>query len=100
MTESRSRAELFLDQHPALRAAQGRSEVWPRIKEEAVIELGGTEAYIIAGDTLGGEAELFLDRVARGASAPGADVLSRALFLELSPELQAAVRRELRLDNP
>ena len=94
----RSHAEAFLDRHPALRAACGRSAVWPRVKDEARIDLGGTELYIVAGDTLGGETELFLDRLARGANAAGADPLSRALFLELSAELQTMVRRELLLE--
>jgi hypothetical protein len=33
--------------------------------------------------------------LARGAHDKGADRLSRELFLELAPELQAVVRREL-----
>jgi hypothetical protein len=96
----RSHAEAFLDRHPALHAARSRSAVWPRVRDEGRIDLGGTEVYVVAGDTLGGEAELFLDRLARGSSAAGADPLSRALFLELPAELQALVRHELLLQPP
>jgi hypothetical protein len=94
----RSHAEAFLDRHPALRTACARSTVWSRVRDEARIDLGGSEAYIVAGDTLGGEPELLLDRLARGANASGADPLSRALFLELPTELQTTVRRELLLE--
>jgi hypothetical protein len=99
MTEPvRSPARVFLDAHPALDAARDRSDVWPRIREEARLRLAGEELFIVGGDTFGGEAELFLDRLARGAR-PSADPLSRALFLELSDALQAEVRRDLLLED-
>jgi hypothetical protein len=90
-----SRAAIFLDAHPELRAAQTRSEVFPRIREQASLAVAGRQFYLVHGDILGGEEELFLDRLARGARDKGADRLSRELFLELSPELQEVVRREL-----
>jgi hypothetical protein len=90
-----SRAAIFLDAHPELREAQARSEVFPRIREQASLAVAGRQFYLVYGDTLGDEEELFLDRLARGARDQGADRLSRELFLELSPELQEVVRREL-----
>lgn len=93
------RAEVFLDQHPALREAQAYSSVWPLVKEEAAVQVHATRMYVVGGDTLGGDAALFLDRLARGARASAADRLSRALFLELPPELQSLVRRELLLES-
>lgn len=95
-----SPAEEFLSRCPALHAAQSRSTVWPRIRDEGRIDLGGTHAFVIASDTLGGEAELFLDRLARGANAAASDPLSRALFLELPRELQDVIRRELLNEPP
>ena len=95
---ARSTARIFLDAHPDLWAARERSGLWPRIKADASVRPAGVELFVVAGDTLGGEEELFLDRLARGAR-PSADPLSRALFLELSTPLQAEVRRELLLED-
>jgi hypothetical protein len=90
-----SRTAIFLDAHPDLREAQAQSEAFPRIREQASLAVAGRQFYLVYGDTLGDEEELFLDRLARGARDQGADRLSRELFLELSPELQEVVRREL-----
>ena len=51
--------------------------------------------YVVGGDTLGGEEELFLDRLARGAGESGTDTLSRELFLEQPEAVQAIVRTRL-----
>jgi hypothetical protein len=94
----RTNARIFLDAHPDLDAARARSGVWPKIKDAASIRPAGVEVFVVGGDTLGGEEELFLDRLARGARASG-DPLSRALFLELPGALQAEVRRDLLLED-
>lgn len=99
MTPLPDRAEEFLGKHPALRAAQSQSAVWPQIKEEAAVQLPTGRWYLVGGDTLGSESALWLDRLARGARSEGADPSSRDLFLELSAELQAVVRRELLLET-
>ena len=91
----RTSAEAFLDSNRSLREARDRSAVWPRIKTGAAIDVGGRELYIAGGDTLGGEDELYVDRLARGAKGSGSDELSRSLYLELPADLQAIVRREL-----
>jgi hypothetical protein len=99
MTEPmRTNARIFLDAHPELDAARARSGVWPQIKAAASIRPAGVELFVVGGDTLGGEEELFLDRLARGAG-PSGDPLSRALFLELPVALQAEVRRDLLLED-
>jgi len=90
-----SHAAIFLNAHPELREAQARSEVFPRIREQASLAVAGRQFYLVYGDTLGDAEALFLDRLARGARDKGADRLSRELFLELSPALQEVVRREL-----
>jgi hypothetical protein len=94
VSDARSNARIFLDAHPALDRARAQSTVWPRIKAESQIHIGGEEMYTVAGDTLGGEDELFLDRLARG-TRESADSLSRALFVELPETLQIVVLREL-----
>jgi hypothetical protein len=95
VTSFPDRAEVFLDRYPALREAQTRSSVWPLVKEEAAVQVHTGRMYIVGGDTLGGEAALFLDRLARGGRPAAADRLSRELFLELTPDLQSLIRREL-----
>ena len=61
MTEPvRSNARIFLEAHPELWAARERSSLWPRIKADASIRPAGVELFVVAGDTLGGEEELFL----------------------------------------
>jgi hypothetical protein len=92
---TQTRAERFLAERPALREARGRSTVWPDILTSAAVRIRGERLYVVRGDTLGGEDELFLDRLARGAREAGSDPLSRALFLELPPELQEIVQRDL-----
>jgi hypothetical protein len=99
VTAHPDRAELFLARHPALLEAQTRSSVWPRVRKEASVEIQGTRLYVVGGDMLGSDAALFLDRLARGARALSSDPLSRELFLELPPDLQSLVRRELLLET-
>ncbi|MEO8076113.1 MAG: hypothetical protein ABI818_07275 [Acidobacteriota bacterium] len=89
------RATKWLDEHPQLRTAMARSAVWPRVKREAAVTIRGQPMYVVAGDTLGGEEELFLDRLARGAREAGADALSRELFQEQSQAVQAIVLTQL-----
>ena len=89
------RAARFLDDHPELREAMARSAVWPRVKRDATVTIRGQPMYVVGGDTLGGEEELFLDRLARGAGESGADPLSRELFLEQPDAVQAIVRTRL-----
>jgi len=92
----RTRAQVFLDEHLALREAMQSSAAFAQVKAEArLVPLPTGEAYLVYGDTLGGEEDLYLDRLARGANESSADTLSRKLFLELSPEAQEVVRNEL-----
>lgn len=91
----RSRSALFLDAHPRLRDARARSVVWPALSESAALELNGRRVFIVAGDTLGDEDDLYLGELARGASDQDDEAASRRLFLELEPELRQVVEREL-----
>jgi hypothetical protein len=91
----RSSAARFLDEHPDLREAREQSKVWPEVKKTAELSLPGRQAYIVQGDILGDEDDLYLDRLARGARSSGSDPLSRKLFSELPEELQKVVLGEL-----
>ena len=95
VAQGRTRAESFLDRHAALREARTRSRVWPGVKTSAELVVDGQRLYVVGGDTLGGEDELYLDRLARGANVDSSDDLSRQLFLELPPPLRDVVAREL-----
>lgn len=86
-----SRAASFLSRHPELSAAVEQSSVWQRIKNEESILIRGQRMYVVGGDALGGEEELLLDRVARGATESGSDALSRQLFLDLPVDVQQLV---------
>jgi hypothetical protein len=91
----RSRSDLFLEGHPLLRAARAHSLVWPQLRDRAALEMGGKNVFIVSGDTLGDEDDLYLSELARGAGEHDASSLSRALFLELSPEMRNTVMGDL-----
>ena len=92
MREERTRdLPALLRAHPALQALLDRSEIFRRIAEGARIDLDGRTHFLVRGDTLGSREELLVDALCRGASPESSDPLSRALFLELPPALQAAI---------
>ena len=94
--EAKSSATRFLDAHPRLRRAMSESKTFGELKGRESLAVGGEVFYVVRGDTLGGEDELFLDALARGAQPAARDELSRALFLELSDELKEIVAQRLR----
>jgi len=49
------------------------------------------QLYIVRGDTLGGEEELYVDAIFRGSNPEGSDELSRRLFLELDERSQSLI---------
>lgn len=51
------------------------------VKSEAQAEIDGEMLYVVKGDTLGGEDELFVEAVIRGAVGQGQ--LNREVFEEL-----------------
>jgi hypothetical protein len=75
-----------------------RSETFRSIAERARLVIDGRTHYLVRGDMLGSLEELFVDALSRGSAPEGSDPLSRALFLELAPELQHAVCRRVRAD--
>ena len=98
----RSSASRFLDEHPALRDARGSSQKFAELKKRAALPKDNEEdkeeeqLYIVRGDTVGDEDELYLDALARGSNPEARDALARALFSELDEQLQALVMSELR----
>jgi hypothetical protein len=83
----------FLATHPGLEDAMRVSEWFPQVREAAVFEVDAERLYIVRGDTLGDEADLYLETLVRGARSEHPDDTNRAVFLELDDELQEVVRR-------
>jgi len=59
----KSSATLFLDEHPELRAAMAKSQKFPEVKKRSSLLIDGEQLYVVKGDVLGDEDELFLDGV-------------------------------------
>jgi hypothetical protein len=83
----------FLSTHPGLEDAMRASERFARLREGALLEVDEERLYIVRGDTLGDEADLYLETLVRGARSERPDDPNRAVFLELNDELQDVVRR-------
>ena len=88
-----SDAAEFMQLHPGLERAMSASEGFAWIRDAAVLEVDAERLYIVRGDMLGEEADLYLETLVRGARSERPDDPNRAVFLELDDELQEAVRR-------
>jgi len=84
-------AQAFFAAHPELRERMAGSEVFRRIKRSALVEIDGEELYVVRGDTLGSEEELFVEAVIRGAAGQGD--ANRELVAELEPGERARILR-------
>ena len=87
----------FLASHPELRSHMA-SPLWTRIKARFRLTDSAAPAsdeYIVQGDVLGTEEDLFVDVLARGSSAETPDRLARELFESLASADQAKVVKEL-----
>ena len=84
--ELQSAAAQFFAAHPELRRAMSESKIFPKIRDQARLKVDGEELYIVMGDTLGKEEDLYLEALIRGAAGQGH--LNRALFEELDDNLK------------
>ena len=75
------------------------SPLWDRIKRRYRLA-DPTEPdrleYIVRGDAVGTEDDLFVDVLARGSAPDSPDPLARELFTSLSDGMQRVVLKELR----
>lgn len=85
----------FVRANPGLEAAMRTSEPFARVRQGAVLELDDERLYIVRGDTLGDEAELFVETVVRGAQASDPSDPTREVYLELDDGLRALVRQRI-----
>jgi hypothetical protein len=89
--ELRSTAAQFFAAHPEFRQAMSASQIFPKIRDQARLKVDEEELYIIRGDTLGDEEDLYLEALIRGAAGQGD--LNRALFEELDDHLKNMISR-------
>ena len=94
--EPKSPATKFLDSHPQLRSAMRESKIFDEIKTRAALKIDGELLYIVKGDALGEEDDLFLDALAEGSREGAANELKRVLFLELNDEQKALLKERFR----
>jgi len=76
------------------------SEPFARMREDAALEVDAERLYIVRGDMLGDEADLYLETLVRGARSDRPDDPNRAVFLELDDELREVVRRRAEWSAP
>ena len=84
----------FFAAHTELRRKMAASSAFPRVKQANLLEIDGEELYIVKGDALGDEEELYVEAVIRGAA--GQDELNREVFAELDDEERELILREFR----
>lgn len=84
----------FFARHPELRRRMADSEAFPRAKRAALVEIDGERLYIVKGDILGEEEELYVEAVLRGAAGQGE--LNREICEELDDEARELILGEFR----
>lgn len=79
-----------------------RSAAFEPVKRAAALEIDGETLYIVRGDTLGSEEDLFVEAIVRGAQRDDPDDPTRKVYLELDDEQRALVdeRIETRAGGP
>jgi len=95
----KSAATVFLDVHPEFRTAMATSRTFQEIKARATLNVDKETLYIVRGDTLGNEDDLYLDALARGAGSTVDDVY-RQLFLELDEASRALIEGRAGVRRP
>jgi hypothetical protein len=91
--ELRSVTARFFAGHPEFRRAMSESKIFSQIRDQARLNVEGEELYIIRGDTLGEQEDLYLEALIRGAATQGD--LNRALFEELDENLKNIIRGQV-----
>lgn len=92
-----SNAREFVHSHPGLAHAMASSPAFAAIKDRAALDIDDEERlYIVRGDTLGDEEDLFVETLVRGAQASDPDDPYRAVYEQLDDELRAVVDRRVK----
>jgi hypothetical protein len=94
LSDQESSSSEFLDAHPELRTLMKESKLFFELKKRkalSVDEDDEEQLYIVRGDTLGDEDELYVDALVRGSNPEGSDELSHKLFLELDEKNRSLI---------
>lgn len=66
------------------------------LRDRTVLEIDAERLYIVRGDTLGDEEDLFLEALIRGAQASDATDPYRAVYLDLDDEMREVIDQRMR----
>lgn len=86
-----SEASRFLARHGELADAMRASSAFETVKRDAALDIDEERLYIVRGDTLGSEEDLFLETLVRGAQRDDPDDPARQVYLELDDDQRALV---------
>lgn len=87
-------SDKFFADHPEIRHRMVESKAFSQIKEEARVVIDGEVLYVVMGDVLGEEEELFVESVIRGAEGQGR--LNQDVFDELPEEERSLILEQFR----
>lgn len=86
-----SDASRFFAASRGLEEAMKASTAFEEVKREAALDIDGERLYIVRGDTLGSEEDLYLETIVRGAQRDDPNDPYRRVYLELDDELRTRV---------
>jgi hypothetical protein len=86
----------FIRTHPGLLRMMATSPEFAAVRDGAALDIDDERLYIVRGDTLGDEEELFVEALVRGAQATRPDDPNRAVYLALDDEMREVVDRRVR----
>lgn len=90
-----SSARDFIRAHKNLAMVMETSSAFAAVREKAMLEIDDERLFIVRGDTLGDEEDLFLETLVRGAQATDATDPNRAVYEELDQEMREVVDRRV-----
>ena len=72
------------------------SAAFEAIRDKATLEIDAERLYIVRGDTLGDEEDLFLETLVRGAQASDPNDPNRKVYLELDKDMREVIEQRVR----
>lgn len=91
-----SDAHELVRKHPGLARVMRTSAEFDAIRLEAALEIDAERLFIVHGDTLGDEEDLFLETLLRGAQSSDPDDPNRAVYLDLDDEMREVINQRAR----
>jgi len=91
-----SSARKFVHAHPELVEAMHRSEAFAAVRDQAALDVDDERLYIVRGDTLGDEEDLFVETLVQGAQSSEPDDPNRAVYLELDDRAREVIDQRVR----